>query len=576
MLTMKRLRQLALAASLTCASLAAAQQRQTQDISHEHTPRLVVGIVVDQMRPDMLYRFWNGFGEGGFKKLLNEGFSFDNARFDYMPTFTGPGHASVYTGTTPAVHGILANAWYVRELGRTTYVTADPSVSGVGSDSPAGQMSPRWMLTTTIGDELWMHTNERAKVIGVSLKDRGAILPAGHTGSAYWLDESTGRFITSTWYRDALPAWVEAFNTRGLADQYLAAPWETLLPLDQYVESVADDNDYEVPFRGEERPVFPHDLPNIDPDRGPGLVAYTPFGDTLLMDFALAALEGESLGRGDVPDMLAISFSAPDNIGHRFGPMSVEIQDTYLRLDRQIERLLHELEARFGRDQVLVFLTSDHGTGHVPAYLADRSIPVGEFRDREVGDAVREFVGARYGDPDLVEAFHNQQVYLDSGRLRAAGVDRRQIEEDIAYFLLEQDGVAGAIPGTALRFGTFSDTHRAKLQRGFNPRRSGDVVTWMKPQWISDFGGRVATMHGSPFSYDTRAPLVWYGWNVPAGRTTEPVHITDIAPTLAVFLNTPFPSGTTGAPINHLMRSTAAHEGGGRALSSEAIEPAMP
>lgn len=564
MLEWKRLRLLALATSIACVFLGTAQEGQTQERSHEATPKLVVGIVVDQLRLDTLYRFWNGFGEGGFRRLLNEGFSFDNARFDYMPTFTGPGHASVYTGTTPAVHGILGNSWYVREFGRTTYVTADPSVSTVGSDSPAGQMSPHWMLTTTIGDELWMHTNERARVVGISLKDRGAILPAGHTGSAYWLDESTGRFITSTWYRDALPEWVEAFNARRLAEQYLATPWETLLPLDRYVESLPDDNPYEVPYRGQDRPVFPHDLPNLDPDRGPGLVAYTPFGDELLTELALAALEGESLGQRDVPDMLAISFSAPDNIGHRFGPMSVEIQDTYLRLDLQIERLLDELDARYGRDEVLVFLTSDHGIAHVPAYLADRSIPVGEFRDREVGQAVREYVDERYGDADLVETFHNQQVFLDRERLRATGVGRRQIEEDIAHFLLEQEGVGGAIPGTALRFSEFSDGHRAKLQRGFNPRRSGDVVAWMKPQWISDFGGGVAAMHGSPFSYDTRAPLVWYGWNVPAGRSTEPVYITDIAPTVSVFLNAPFPSGTTGVPINHLMRPAATDNEGER------------
>ncbi|MGB7216151.1 MAG: alkaline phosphatase PafA [Gammaproteobacteria bacterium] len=547
---------IAFAAALFVQPLAASAETQTQSSSPDRTPNLVVGIVVDQMRLDTLYRFWHRFGDDGFRKLFDEGFSFENASFDYMPTFTAPGHASIYTGTTPAVHGILANAWYVRELKQTTYVTDDPSVSAVGSESQASRMSPRWMLTTTIGDELWMHTNERAKVIGLALKDRSAILPASHTGAAYWLDESTGRFVTSTWYRDELPDWLKEFNARGLTERYLAQPWEPLLPLEEYVESLPDDNPYEVPFAGEDRPVFPHDLPTLARARGFGLVAYTPFGDELLTELALAALDGESLGRRDVPDLLSISYSAPDNIGHRFGPMSVEVQDTYLRLDRQIARLLGELEKRYGRD-VLVFLTSDHGTGHVPGYLADRSIPVGEFRDRAVGEALRRFVEERYGDADLIEAFHNQQVFLDRERLRAAGIDRRRIEEDIAHFLLEQEGVAGAITGTALRFGSFSDPHRARLQRGFHPRRSGDVVVWMEPHWISDFGGRVAAMHGSPFSYDTRVPLVWYGWTVPAGRTTEPVHITDIAPTLAVFLRTPFPSGTTGTPINHLMRPAA-------------------
>lgn len=524
-----------------------AQRRQPD------APRLVVGIVVDQLRHDMLLRYWGDFGEGGFKRLMNDGFVFENARFDYMPTFTGPGHASVYTGTTPAVHGIMGNDWYVRELGRATYVTDDETVETVGSATDAGKMSPRWMLSTTIGDELWLHTNERARVLGISLKDRGAILPAGHTGQAYWLDYDTGEFITSSYYRDALPEWLAAFNARGLVRQYLAAPWETLRPLADYDESLPDDNPYEALFPGETRPVFPHDLPALIGEEGLGLVAYTPFGDELLLELALAAVEAENLGRGAVSDMLAISFSSPDHIGHRYGPMSVEVQDAYLRLDRQIARLLAFLDRRVGRGSVLVFLTSDHGVAHEPNYLADRSIPVGRFMGRPVIAGLRERLLERYGE-DFFVAWRNLQVFLDRDRIRAAGLDLREVQEAAALYMLEQNGVAGALSAHALVFGEFVQGHRALVQRGFSARRSGDVVVWLEPHWLPMWSPTLRTTHGSAYSYDTRVPLIWHGWGIPSGRSAEPVQISDIASTLAVLLGTPFPSGNTGTPMNEAMR----------------------
>lgn len=519
--------------------------------THYDPPQLVVGIMVDQMRYDYFYRYWDKYGDDGFRRLLGEGFSFDNAHFDYMPTYTGPGHASVYTGTTPAVHGIIGNNWYVRGEGRTTYVTEDPNVQSVGTGSDEGEMSPRWMLTTTIGDELRLHTNMRSRVVGVSLKDRGSILPAGHTGDAYWFDYGTGDFITSTWYYDELPGWVQEFNNRNLVDHYLSQPWETLLPIDEYTESIGDDNPYEGTFRGQDRPVFPHDLPGLREENGPGMVGTTPFGDELVLEMALAAIEGESLGRKEVSDLLAVSFSSPDHVGHQFGPASIEVQDTYLRLDRQIARLLNYLDEEFGKENVLVFLTSDHGAGHVPAYLRDLGIPAGNFANSDAAETVREYLIGEYGE-DLLKSFSNQQVFLDRERIAGLGEDLKEVQEKVAHFTLRIDGIAGALPAHALHFGQFTDGLAWKIQRGYNQKRSGDVITWLEPQWMPR--GMTGTTHGSPYSYDTRAPLVWYGWDVPAGRTTEPVYISDIASTLAVFLNTAFPNGNTGKPMNHLMR----------------------
>src|SRR5690554_4048145 len=323
-------------------------QAQSEKAAHE-TPKLVVGIMVDQMRSDYIHKYWDKFGEDGFKRLVNEGFSFTNNHFDYMPTSTGPGHASVYTGTTPSVHGVMGNGWYVRETGKNINVIEVSGYSGVGTEpGKESDKSPGNVLSTTVGDELRLHTNFRSKVIGVSRKDRGAILPAGHTGEAYWYEGSTGNFISSSYYLEELPAWVQAFNSRNLAQEYLKEPWETLLPIEQYVESMADDNPYENLFKGAEAPVFPYNLPELAKTEGLGILASTPFHNDLLLDMAIAAIEGENLGSRETSDMLSISFSATDGIGHQFGPSSIEVQDTYLRLDQTLAKLLDYLDEHFG------------------------------------------------------------------------------------------------------------------------------------------------------------------------------------------------------------------------------------
>ncbi len=525
-------------------------QHTNNQINQYKAPDLVIGIMVDQMRPEYIYRYWDKYGDDGFKRLVQEGFVFEDTHFGYMPTFTGPGHASVYTGTTPAVHGIIGNNWYVHEEGRYTYVTEDPSYQTVGSGTDAGEMSPRWMLSSTISDELRLQSNMRSRVVGISLKDRGSILPAGHTGDAYWFDYETGDIITSTYYYDELPEWVEEFNDRNLVDEYLSEPWETLLPIEEYTESIEDDNPYEGTFQGQERPVFPHDLPALRDENGPGLVASTPFGDELLMELALAAIDGESLGQNEFTDLLAISFSSTDHVGHQFGPASIEVQDTYLRLDRQIARLLNRLDEEFGKENVLVFLTSDHGAGHVPAYLQDMGIPAGIFPEDEVEDAIREFLMNQYGE-DLLKSFSNKQIFLDRERITQLDTSLKKVQEDVALFILTIDGIAGSLSAYSLHFGQFTEGIGRKVQRGYNQKRSGDVMTWLEPQWMP--WAPTGTTHGSPYSYDTRAPMIWYGWDISPGSSTETVYISDIASTLAVFLNTAYPNGNTGSPMNHLM-----------------------
>jgi predicted AlkP superfamily pyrophosphatase or phosphodiesterase len=340
-----------------------------QPPSWQAPPKLVVGIVVDQMRVDYIYRYWNNFGEGGFKRLINEGAFLRNAHYTYVPTVTGPGHASIYTGSVPAYHGIVANDRYDRASGTTIYCVKDSTVQGVGS--PAAQSSPSQLLATTLADEIERRTDRQGKTIGVALKDRSSVLPIGRTGdAAYWF--VNGSFVSSTWYMKELPKWVNDFNAQQLTQQYLAQKWEPILPIEKYHQVLPDANPYEQNLTTGASNAFPYDLAALS--KGPaglGLITATPWGNTLTTDMALAALEGEQLGKDKITDLLAISYSSTDILGHKMGPRAMEVEDMYIRLDREIARLLTELNKSVGPGQFTLFLTADHGAVDVPAYLKD-------------------------------------------------------------------------------------------------------------------------------------------------------------------------------------------------------------
>src|SRR5690606_25096172 len=347
-----KMKKLILAGLALMLSLTATQAQNNSSGQEPNRPKLVVGIVVDQMRQEYFYKFEDRYVEGGLKRLKYEGFMMKNGHYNYIPTYTGPGHASVYTGATPATHGIIGNDWYVRELNGTIYCAGDSTVTAVGGSAGNGKISPRNMLTTTITDELRFASNKRSKVVGVAIKDRGAALPAGHLGDAYWFDGATGEFMTSTYYTEELPQWVKDFNNRELPKKYLSQTWETLFAIETYRQSIADDNPFEGPFKGRETPTFPYDLPALMKDNGGlGMVASTPFGNTLTLDMAYAALEGEQLGKRGETDFLAVSFSTPDYIGHRFGPQSIEVEDNYLRLDRELAQFFDHLDRELGKGE---------------------------------------------------------------------------------------------------------------------------------------------------------------------------------------------------------------------------------
>jgi predicted AlkP superfamily pyrophosphatase or phosphodiesterase len=518
-------------------------------------PKLVVGVVIDQMRYDYVYRFWDKLGNDGFKRLLNQGFQCRNTNYNYMPTFTGPGHASIYTGTTPAVHGIVANDWPERESNSTVYCVEDKKVKGVGSDGEEGKRSPDRLLSTTIGSQLHLATNHGSKVFGIALKDRAAILPAGHTANAaYWYDGISGNFISSSWYMKELPKWVNEFNEKKIPAKYLSQQWNTVLPVEQYTESLPDNNPYEGIWKGEAQPVFPHDLPKLFDANGKlGMIRATPFGNTLTRDFAQALIQSENLGKGNYTDFLAISFSSPDYIGHMYGPQSVEIEDCYIRLDKELAELLRFLDNWTGKNNTLVFLTADHGAVENPQFLKDTGIPAGFFEEEIAMDSLKRNLKRVYGDT-LVWMYANDQIYLHQKTMQSKGLNKSDVERYVANFMLRFNGVASTLTSEDLATKEFRESPKYQVQKGYYFKRSGDVAVILNPGWISDYHRSTGTTHGAPWSYDTHVPLYWWGWKVRNGESELAVNITDIAPTVCQFLSIQFTDGCTGKPIEGIIK----------------------
>jgi predicted AlkP superfamily pyrophosphatase or phosphodiesterase len=538
---------------LICHVLIAQQQHAPEK------PKLVVGIVVDQMRQEYLYRFYDKYNPGGFKRLMNDGFMLKNAHYNYAPTVTGPGHASVYTGTTPAIHGIIGNEYYDKNARHHVNCVEDSLYKPVGNDAANGRLSPSRMLSSTVTDELKLFTQKRAKVIGVSIKDRGAILPAGHMAdAAYWYDSKSGKFISSTYYLTKLPDWLMKFNAQNLAEKYLSQDWQTLLPIEQYVESGPDDSPYERKFSGTDKATFPYKLSQLrSRNDNFGMLSSTPFSNDYLTQLALAALAGEQLGKDAIPDFLCISYSAPDAVGHAKGPNAVEVEDIYLRLDRNIEELLKKLDAEVGKGNYTVFLTADHGVADVPQYLKDNKIPAGYFSNAYLKAKLDEFLSGYYPKKSFIEDISNQQIFLNqeafSNDPRASGMDIYIVTELIGKYLMAIEGVANYYTEATLRQGNFGEAGlKGRIIRGYHPKRSGDIVFALEPGW-TESGSIQGTTHGSGYTYDTHVPILFYGNGIKKGSSVEPHSITDIAPTISTLLKIKFPSGSTGEPVKEIL-----------------------
>ena len=519
----------------------------------QEKPKLVVGIVVDQMRQDYLSRYYDDFGEGGFKRLLNDGYSFLNAKYNYIPTKTGPGHASIFTGTTPSKHGIIGNDWYDRVLSRNVNCVEDTLWQPVGGISN-GEVSPTNVTTTTVTDELRLFTNFKSKVIGVSLKDRGAVIPSGHNPTgAYWYDLQSGNMITSTYYMENLPQWVSNFNKEKRAEKLLNQKWEPILPISEYNESIEDANEFESELIKGMGSSFPYELAKRKKDFS--LLKYTPFTNTLLTSFSISAIENEELGNNEVTDFLTLSYSATDDIGHRFGPRAVEVQDTYIRLDRELKRLFKYLDEKVGKDEYLVFLTADHGATDVPSYMKINKMPSGYHNNGFIKSLCNDAISSEFGEGRWIDQIINEQVYLNR-ELISSEADFKKIQNIVIDALLKEDYVTEAFTSHKVSARSFTDPYLIFLQNGYHNKRSGDVLYMLTSSHLNSGGyGRTGTDHRTAYLYDRHIPIIFYGTGIESGKTVRPVSITDIAPTISMLLEISLPSGATGEPLIELFEN---------------------
>lgn len=516
-------------------------------------PKLVVGIIVDQMRWDYLYRYYDRYAtNGGFKRMLNQGYSCENTLIPYTPTYTACGHASIYTGSVPAINGITGNAWWDNLLDKTIYCVQDDSAKTVGSNTEAGQMSPRNMPVTSVCDELKLATNFRSKVIGFAIKDRGAILPAGHSAdAAFWYDSKTGDWISSSYYMNALPQWMKDFNAKKMPDKLYEQGWNSLYPVNTYQQSVDENKSYLAKPFG---PRFPYELKKFAGSNY-GVIDATPLGNTLTFEAAKAGLMAESLGKDSITDFLAISLSSPDYIGHTFGPNSIEAEDSYLRLDKELGDLMDFLDEKTGKGQYILFLSADHGAAHAPGFLKENKIPTGQRDDEPLLNELNKLLKEKAGADNLVNEVTNYQVFLNHNAINnlKKGPDEKTIKKWIVDYLMKQNGIARAFDLNELSQTTLPSTVKEMVANGYYPQRSGDIQFILQPQWLENLPGK-GTTHGSWNPYDAHIPLLWYGWEIKPGKTNRQVNMTDIAPTLSALLHIQMPSGNIGHVIEELAK----------------------
>lgn len=530
-----------------------AQQKTTKSTATTISrPKLVVGIVVDQMRWDFLYRYYDRYGSGGFKRLLNEGFTCESTMINYLPSVTAVGHTAVFTGSVPAISGIVENNWIEQYSGKKMYCTDDSTVQSVGTNSNAGKMSPRNLLVSTVSDELHIATNFQAKVVGISLKDRGAILPVGRTAdAAFWFDDATGSFISSTYYMQTLPTWAIQYNNSQPVTQLIKNGWNTLYPINTYSNSDSDNVEYEGMLKGEANPVFPHDINEIY-KKSKGSFRTTPFGNTLVIDFAKQAIDGYQLGKDNVTDFLSISCSSTDAVGHTFGPNSIETEDTYLRLDQDLAKFFEFLDTKIGKGQYTVFLTADHGVAHNAGYMQKHKLLTEVVSTKSVTDTLNKLLLNKFGAKELVRSEITDQVDFNMKAINSLLLDFDAIKKATTIFLQQQPGIMYAVDMTKIGEKPLPQPLKSMLINGYNSKRSSPLHIIFDPGASRNV--EKGTDHGTSHLYDTHIPLLFMGWGIHHGGTNETVNMTDIAPTISALLHIQMPNGNIGRVIKDVIK----------------------
>ncbi|MBC8756555.1 alkaline phosphatase family protein [Kordia sp. YSTF-M3] len=534
----------------------------------KESPKLVVGIVVDQMSYEYLYRFYDKFGDDGFKLMMNKGTNCRNMHYNYVPTFTGPGHASIYTGTTPSNHGIVANDWYRRSSGEIENCVADSTVHSIGSSTKNGIYSPFNLKANTITDQLKL-TYSTSKVISISIKERGSILPGGHlSDGSYWLDYETGNFITSSFFKEKLPNWLVEFNAMNYPDESLKKTWDTYYPIEQYTASGPDNSPYEYPIGNTTKPVFPYDLTKIIIDRDQFkteaeyleakhlIFTTSPFANTHLVNLAMKAIESEGMGKDNQTDMLCMSFSSTDIVGHYFGPYAVELQDMYIRLDLEIARLIKYLNETVGEDEFTIFLTADHAVVPVPQFMLDHKLPGGYLFTDEPEAELRKTLVYKYG-ADVMSEIDNNNIYLNRPEISKLGLNLSEVAAFVSDEVKQWDHIKRVYTEDELYIGGSDDEWMDMVRRGHYNVESGDLIYVLQPGYLPKSvdikEARMGTSHGSQFNYDTQVPMLWYGKNIPSQEIHRSMNITDISATLTQLLYLQSPNALTGKPILEIL-----------------------
>ena len=513
-------------------------------------PKLVVGIVVDQMRWDYVNKFKPFFKtQNGFLKFLEQGASCNNNLISYLPTVTACGHTAVYTGSTPAIHGITGNSWYDNIQQRMVYCVEDNSVQAVGvENTTAGKMSPLNVWTTTIGDELKLATNFKSKVYGVSLKDRGAIIPAGHAANgAFWYDSKYGKFISSTYYGKTLPIWLTNYNNTKKIDSFYKVGWNLSLPTSAY-ESICDvdQNEYESSPFGKDAKGLPYNLSQyIGKDYGK--ISSTPFGNNLVLEVATQTLINEKMGLDDITDLLAVSFSSPDYIGHAFGPNSWETMDGYIKLDEILSQFFNTLDQQIGKDNYTVFLTADHAVAPIPGYAQKNKIPNGTISDDGIKNELGKMLNAKGLNPKLISAITEFNIYFNHNLMDSLQVSQENLTALITNYLEQKSNIIQVVESRKAAFAPLPVSIRERIVNGYNPQRSGDLMFITKSGIVG--GGNTGTGHGVFYNYDAHIPLLFYGKGIKKGQVNNVNYMTDIAPTITTLLGIQMPSGSIGKPI---------------------------
>jgi predicted AlkP superfamily pyrophosphatase or phosphodiesterase len=515
-------------------------------------PKLVIGIVVEEMKYDQLEKFRDKLGENGIKKLINEGTYFKNASFDYMLTQSAPGHATIATGAEPSAHGITSDDWYVPLKNELINCTKDINVNSIGGSFESGLHSPVNLQVSTFSDELQMASNRKAKVFGVGLRESSAIFTAGHAANAaFWFDNVTGTWMSSSYYLSSLPTWVNDFNAMKFSDTFLNSTWSLLRPAKDYVDCLPDSNSFELGFN--KINYFPYDLKKLRVKNDYSLLRETPFGNTLTSNFAIRLIQNERLGKDDVTDFLSICFSATDYIAHRFGPSSVEMGDAILRLDDDIKNLLTYVNDSIGKRNVLIYFTAAHGISEIPTVLEKNRIPSGYFQQNQALQLLRSYLNAVYGEGNWVKGYSERQIFLNRTLIEDARLSLDDVQKKVARFLVQFTGVEAAYPYSAFEANDFGNGNLKRIINNFSAQRSGDVIVALNPGWVEK-DSEYVTNHNSPYEYDSHVPLVWYGWTVNKATVTRKVNMTDIAATLSTLCKVPYPNACTGEPMFELFR----------------------